>query len=258
MTTHAVVRWTNAIALSIGLAVTARESPAQTTAPKDSASKPSVLIGIVKDSLGAPIPFAQVFAENGPVTATNDSGIFRLPEISKGLTLFGVRRLGYSPLTFSVTMPPDTTISVAIRLHQTVARLTEVTVEEKRRSSSLARSGFYERQNNAVGTFFTFADIAYRAPTRFEQILEGVLGVEVLTQNGHLIPVGRSPGGGRCRLSIFLDGHVFRLSGNEELPVPPNEIAAVEVYQRSAIVPVQFQDFSNPSCGSIVVWTRVD
>jgi hypothetical protein len=263
--TRRIVRWAVAVSPSIALAALTAPCGAQAAqvaqvaqVAHDSAARHSALIGIIKDSLGMPVPYATVFVDSGPATIANDSGVFRLAQIPHGLTLFGVRRIGYSPLTFTINMPPDTTLSVSIRLHQVIARLSEVTVEEKRRSSSLARAGFYDRQQMGFGTFLSRIDVQLRAPTRFAQVLYGVLGVFVDNHNGRLTPLGRSPSGGFCPLSIFLDGHVFRVGAGEEFDLPPNEIEAIEVYPRSIEVPVQFQDITNPSCGSIAIWTKVD
>jgi hypothetical protein len=220
--------------------------------------KMSALAGEVKDSLGTPIPYATVFIPGGSATTTaNDSGRFMLANIPPGSARFSIRRLGFAQLNFALEMPEDTTLIVAIRMHRTVARLRDVTIEETMTSVALNRLGVYERQRLGVGTFLLPADIKERAPSRVEELLYGIPGVTVFNTNGRLVAYGKSKGA-YCRLSVFVDGKRFPFRGKDELPIPVNDLRAVEVYPRATEPPAQFHDPDNALCGSIVFWTKVD
>ncbi|MDB4876183.1 MAG: TonB-dependent receptor plug [Gemmatimonadetes bacterium] len=220
-------------------------------------AKASGLTGIVHDSLGRPIAYATVYVDGGVATTANDSGRFHLADVPMGSTLFGVRRMGYGPLIFKIDMPGDTTVHVAIRMHQVVARMREVTVEEKRLSTSLYRSGFYHRQKAGTGFFLEPLDITDRAPRRIEELFYGVPGVTVLTANGSLVPFGMSTRG-YCPLSVFLDGRRYHRWGDGSLMIEVHDVKAAEIYPRPTEAPAEFHDPDNPLCGVIVLWTKID
>lgn len=217
----------------------------------------AVLSGEVRDSLGHPIAYATVYVDGGTATTANDSGRFRLIDVPAGKTMFGVRRMGYGAVNFSIDMPADTTVQVTIHLHQVVTQLREVTVEEKLVSMSLYKAGFYERQKAGVGYFLLPLDIRDKAPARIEDLLYGIPGVTVLNTSGRPVAYGLSPAG-YCRLSVVLDGHRYQLKGQSELLIDPADIKALEVYARPTEVPGQFKDPDNPLCGVLVLWTKVD
>lgn len=217
----------------------------------------SVLTGDVRDSLGHPIAYATVYIDGGAATSANESGRFRLVDVPTGKTMFGVRRLGYGPVNFSIDMPADSTVLVTVHLHRVVQQLREVTVEEKLLSMSLYRAGFYDRQKAGVGYFLLPLDIRERAPQRIEDLLYGIPGVTVLNIDGRPVANGLSPAG-YCRLSVVLDGRRYQLKGQSELLIDPGNVKALEVYARPTEVPAQFKDPDNPLCGVLVLWTKVD
>ncbi|HVX39865.1 MAG TPA: carboxypeptidase regulatory-like domain-containing protein [Gemmatimonadaceae bacterium] len=217
----------------------------------------SVLAGDVRDSLGHPIAYANVFVDGGGATTANESGRFRLADVPTGTTRFIVRRMGYGQLRFSMQMPADSTVVVTIHLHQVVPRLREVTVEEKMLSMSLFKAGFYDRQKSGVGYFLLPVDIRDIAPRHIEDLLVGIPGVSVLNTDGKAVAYGLSPSG-YCRMSVVLDGHRYQLKGQNELLIDPRDVKALEVYARPTEVPGEFHDPDNPLCGVIVLWTKVD
>lgn len=219
--------------------------------------KTSVLSGIVRNSLGRPIAYATVYVDAGAVTTADDSGHFVLKNVPIGNTLFGVRRLGFGPLSFSIEMPADTTVHVSIRMHQIIARLREITVEEKRGSMALYRAGFYDRQKNAAGYFLLPTDVVDRAPRSVEELAYGIPGVTVSSSGGKPVVYGWGAGG-YCRMSVFLDGRRYQLKGESQISIGAHDIKAVEFYPRSVDTPAQFQDPDNLRCGSMVFWTKVD
>jgi hypothetical protein len=220
-------------------------------------ARASALTGVVKDSIGDPIAYAAVYVDGNRGTIANESGRFALSDVTPGKTTFGVRRLGYLPLNFTMTMPTDTTVAVSIRLHRAVQNMREVTVEEKMLSMSLYRAGFYDRARAGTGYFIQPAEIRDRAPARIEELLYGVPGVTVMNRNGALAAFGLTPAG-YCRLSIFLDGQRYQMHESGEVLIQARDLDAVEIYPRPTEAPAQFHDPDNSLCGVIVLWTKVD
>jgi hypothetical protein len=224
----------------------------RTVAPK------SVLVGSVADTSGRPIPYATVFVDDGRETAiSSDSGVFRLPLMTAGPRSFGVRRVGYQPAFFELTMPADTTVQLSIKLIPVVQLLKEVTVEEKLQHMYLARTGFYERMKAGWGTYLLPEQIDRRHPFDITDMLRGVNGVDVQSSQGNTFALGRY-GGRFCVLSVYLDGVPFRLGPEGLRAIDPSFIRAIEVYPRASSAPMRFQRAGGGGCGSLVLWTKVD
>jgi hypothetical protein len=219
----------------------------------------AVLTGRVLDQVGRPVPYAYVSAEDdGPMTLTSDSGEFRLALADAGLAVFAVRRVGYTPVFFQAMMPADSSMHVQVTLTQVVRRLTEVTVEEKMRSMSLARSGFYERQNEGWGAFILPAEIDARKPSDIVDMLRQVNGVRIEVSGMRSLAFG-ADGGGFCVLNVYLDGSRYRLGPEGLRAIPPSTVRAIEVYPRAASTPMRFTNTNREQvCGALVLWTKVD
>src|SRR5579859_4330095 len=119
----------------------------------------SSLHGAVRDSLGHPIPYATVFYDGGHAATANDEGQFHLDNVPPGRTKFGVRRVGFAPIDFTVEMREELSVSVDVLLHQTVLQIRTITVEEKQASMYLNQVGFYERQHRGDGYFMIGDDL---------------------------------------------------------------------------------------------------
>lgn len=214
-----------------------------------------VLSGIVRDTLGMPVPYASVFMEGGAMVVANDSGLFRLDGLAPGRGEFGVRRIGYAPVYFALHVLPDTTIYVSVQLRPVVHRIRTVTVEEKRLSMNLNRVGFYARAEEGWGTFLFPTDIADRQPQTVADLLHGITGIELEARWGGSVHVIGANG---CVLNVFLDGLRYR-HGNEGIgSINPGDIRAMEIYPRPGTTPVQFRTGDRGTCGSLVLWTKID
>jgi hypothetical protein len=155
-------------------------------------------------------------------------------------------------------MPQDSSMHVQVTLTQVVRRLTEVTVEEKMRSMSLARNGFYERQNDGWGAFILPAEIDARKPHDIVDMLREVNGIRVEISGMRSLAFG-GDGGGFCVLNVYLDGARFRLGPEGLRAIPASSIRAIEVYPRAANTPMRFTSSSREQvCGALVLWTKVD
>jgi hypothetical protein len=115
----------------------------------------SGLAGVVRDSTGVVIPQANVFVAGGKAAAvSDDSGRFDVRGLPGGPNEVTIAKIGFSPVSFTATLPEDSVVVVAIMLHR-VQVLDAVSVTAAAARQRLARTGFYERQRAGFGQFLT-------------------------------------------------------------------------------------------------------
>lgn len=225
-----------------------------TSARAQDSTKKAALTGMVRDVNGHPLSGATVVVDDkGLQTTTSDSGNFFLGGIPAGHNDFTVAKLGYSPVHFSVNLQPDTTLMVNIPM-RTLQALPGVEVSAQGQSAKLLMMGFYDRKKVGLGTFLD--------NDRIEQ-LSGALQPSSFLRDVRGVVV-RCKAAGRCTvaptragacLAVFVNKVYVR--GQLDDAISPSEVYAIEVYERKALVPI---DFLMPSrmgeCGVIAVWTK--
>ncbi|MCR4339395.1 MAG: carboxypeptidase-like regulatory domain-containing protein [Gemmatimonadaceae bacterium] len=196
--------------------------------------------GVVVDSTGDPLPGARVALATRPDAVVTDSaGAFVLSGQPSGTQALVVRKLGYEPAEIIVNLTRREPHEVTVRLGAFVPVLEAVLVQA-RRGAALERIGFTERQRTGLGRFMTQDDLNKR------------FAVEVSDFLRHL-PPPRENGFSDACTHYWVDGSRWR----EGLPddfMTPQEVAAIEVYDGTA-VPPQFQSFEG-SCRVVVIWTK--
>jgi hypothetical protein len=216
----------------------------------------SVLAGYVRDDLGHPVPLATVVAEGTKLsTVTDDSGYFRLKDAPSGRGVFTAMRIGYTPVSFEVTLPPDSAVNTEIHL-RAVVNLGKMTVTDKATPVALMKVGFTERQHIGRGTFIT-PDMVRDAP------LSSSPGALLRQTPGLLITCPRRVGGGcdvqssNSCLSLWIDGtRDLQGAGDLDDAVGRSSVYAMEAYTLPIQVPNRFQhNQGGNACGAIVVWT---
>jgi len=141
-----------------------------------------------------------------------------------------------------------------------------VTVSAARVNASLTRLGFFDRQRVGLGTFLTPARIDSLADRVMSpsQLLRDVRGIELKCGAVTCVPVPRLRS--NC-LVLYVDGAPFgSANAMDSIGLSPNSIAAIEVYDAAAEVPLEFQSAPPPKasrgmsmaagCGTIVIWTK--
>ena len=214
----------------------------------------STLAGTITDSAGRPIGFASIIPDSGQGVLALADGSFRVTRVAPGSMGFLVRRIGYQPLAFEIEMPAAATVSVHLKLLPVVQDLKTVVVEGKRVSPALARTGFYDRQRQALhGIFFDEEYIKKRNVVQTTDLFQGQLSVYVSRAGAFRKMWGR---GLRCPMDVFVDGVALGDGFDLERNMPPEWIKAIEIYPSANGIPPQFQ--RSIGCGAIVVWTKVD
>jgi hypothetical protein len=236
-----------------------------------------VIRGVVVDSAGAPIPFANIIVTGSQRrVAAGADGAFQLRVESSSDRGIHVRRIGYLPRAVQLDPWPDSGVRVV--LEPAARTLGTITIATER-SASLAMRGFYDRMGDVdrginFGYFITPEEIETRKGSRPTDLFTGIPSVRVRrVKTGS--QVSRSPrdrsgwevqGQGSCRMEVYIDGirlqtptkwkqnldenHIFL----DDL-VALNTIAGIEIYPRSVQAPPKYQSM-NGLCGVALIWTK--
>ena len=125
---------------------------------------------------------------------------------------------------------------------------------------------FERRRANEEGMFLTGPDLESRASNNFYDAFRGIPGV-VWTSRGMSLVTGHAGAeniGARqqmepsaaCPPVLYVDGVWWgKLNQVNTVQLPSNELAAIEIYQRSEI-PDEFRVNRDALCGVIVVWRK--
>lgn len=232
---------------------------------QDTTRRHSGLAGTVRDSLGRPIVAASVLVDgvNGAV-ATDDSGRFDMRRLPSGANGFTITKIGYAPLSFEVSLPADSVVVLSVTM-RSVQVLNTVNVNAERTNTYLARTGFTERQRLGLGTFLTpqHIDSMAMSVTKPSELLRGVRGIDI--RCGPVICKVTTHGPPGC-LWLFIDGVPHGTEDVDLLGYAPSGIAAIEVYDRPSLVPLEFQGQlpmkQGPAmsmaagCGALAIWTK--
>ena len=220
------------------------------------------LTGIIRDERGQPMANARLSLWGTDREATTDArGRFQLGSLPGGTQTVEVRAIGYLPAERVVLLSANEPANVDIGLTERVVELAGVRVTARTVRARLAP--FYERMRDAErginhGYFFTQEDIERRHPANLTQMFENIPNISMDRRGFPLDDVVLGPN--RCKMTVYLDNVriVGTLTGADEKLnrlVPPNHVAAVEVYPRSVTAPPSYQPL-NGTCGIILIWTK--
>ena len=87
----------------------------------------SALSGVVVDTVGHPVQYAQVVVVNGTAgTTADEDGRFHVAGLSAGRNVFEVRRIGFEPVYFEVALRDSVDVQVRVSMRANVRALTTV------------------------------------------------------------------------------------------------------------------------------------
>lgn len=229
-------------------------TPSATSAPNASGG---TLRGTVKDASGRPVPSARLALRGTDVTGTaGSSGEFTLVRAPTGTYVLESRALGFQPAQLVVDIVEDRDQPVHLVVAAAVPLVDTLRVRASRGSGAFSLGDFERRRKSAFGHFIDEGQLAARAPRQMADIFRATPGMTIMPgpAGADRVLMRSSGGGGSCVPAVFLNG-VTVTSGNGQLEnlVQAADVRAVEVYSRTASMPVQF-DMRN-GCGSIVIWT---
>jgi hypothetical protein len=226
-----------------------------------------------------PVVYANVTIEGGETRITDQRGTVSFGVGRRRTLSVRVARIGFTPWVGKIDLA-DTATVPTITLARIAQTLASVTVTGQASTDSpLAHTGFYDRwmmrQKGALSAVFIGPEeIEFRHPNKISNMLSGLHGVCL----GHLI--NKDPGGDRISANLYaystqsastskggLGGAcpncpmAIVVDGVQQVPVPaiddfldPNDVAAIEVYDRGGNMPISLQVNDN-ICGVIAFWT---
>jgi Carboxypeptidase regulatory-like domain len=217
--------------------------------------------GSVRDPAGRPIPGALVGLLGRPSgVRTDSSGRFLLNGLRAGTETIEARAIGFQRGQVAVTLTPDRQRSADLTLARLPFELPELTVT----SSNAANdpTGFDTRRERGLGGYFIGRnDILRRGTIRIEDLFKTVPGIKVEPVGAADYDILSTRGGAgfnaTCRPVVFLDRVRIPLDPDLGigLPVLPEEVKGIEIYQGPGGIPAEFQSVGN-GCAIILIWTR--
>ena len=223
------------------------------------AQAPRALVGLVRDSAGHGIPGAEVRARGNVVVAiTNDSGRFHVAQMPIGARGVFVRRLGFAPQRAPIRTSLEGSIdSVDVVLTAVVQSLAAVVAQDPHDSlSRKVLAEFWERRARGFGKFVTRDEIERKGASRFVDVVRSVSGLSIMNYRGRqeIRFRGAAIGSANCPPQYWIDGIPLQSGSAEE--ISPENVEAIELYASPATTPPQFST-RNPTCGTVVVWSRL-
>jgi hypothetical protein len=217
--------------------------------------------GVVRGPDGKPIADVEIATPFLPRVIRSDSvGEFLLAGLPAGPVELRFRRLAYSPAIVSIDVEPRDTISIVVTLTVVALQLNAVVVNEDAARIRIMRA-FEERRKHGFGHFITREEIEKRGPRMLSDMVRRVPGTVLTPVSGgsrYVLRFSRAvTGPGRsCEPQYWVDG-IFVQAFNID-DILPSDVEGVELYGGPSVAPPQFANpRANPSCGSVVIWTRV-
>jgi hypothetical protein len=211
---------------------------------------------VVADSSRSPLAGAELFVAGVRVAGSDSAGDFAL-SVQPGTTRLNVRRLGFAPLSRTVTLRRGETLSVVLEMTPMPVSLDSITVRGSAMSMP-ALMDFEARRRIGIGRFL--ADSALRVHDNglsFGGLLRRWgIGTYITPQHEHIAVTARGPirfGFGPCPIQVFLDGVIIGRYDVRHIKV--SDLEAIEFYAGAAQTPVIF-DKGSAACGVLVLWTR--
>lgn len=218
--------------------------------------------GKVTDSLGIPVPLAEIVILGTELRAVADSeGMFRMAAVPQGMHPVIVRSIGWKPIFFMLRIAGGEEFIVRIGLEPAPQRLPEIIVKGGRFAKppeyalTHRYDDFFRRRVIRSGTFRMRTDPMFVRAISTGDLLQMIPGVRVsFGEGGTTVEFSRCRGPS-SKVSVWIDGaQVMNPNHNEALEyLRPSNIEMIEVYRGPGQIP---GEFLGDSCAAIVIWTR--
>jgi hypothetical protein len=244
----------------------------------------SVVTGIVRDSTGIPIAGAAVtIAALNRAAETDAKGEFRLTNVTIGMRMVQVRRVGFTPFSKLVAVADGDNTMPPIVLGRLITRLDTVVSEEQMlwRERPLLRE-MADNMKIGLGQFVLRKDLEKLSGLRVSTAFRGRNGLMVVTDMGGHAYIASSRGvkslmnnelmelengipafspiNARllCYPKVYLDNQPLSVRSNFVPDINqflPENLEAIEMYAGGAQTPARYNSL-NTQCGVIVLHTR--
>lgn len=213
----------------------------------------SLLGQVVDRHTHQPIRSGDVAVIGTNITTTTDStGRFAITRLRPGDYGLQVRAVGYTPVTWFLTLLPQQVLRRLFELDLLPVELPEVVVKGKIPLAERRFADFERRRHSGMGHFLTQEQIERSGAASLVDVLVTVRGVEQVCLSNDCVPkMVRSPPG--CYPQYYLDG--IESTAYFARHTPPRDVRGVEIYRGSSETPGEFEG-SNSGCGVIAIWTK--
>ncbi len=197
----------------------------------------------------------RVSVREGASTVIDADGGFIIRNIPPGTQWVNVQAIGRTPSAQAVDLRPGDTTWLDVELFALPVTLAPMRVLGQP-SRMLADFEDRRRAGSGLGYFRGEAEIAGMASIR--SVLSSMPSVYLVRGQGNtdfvaLLPSPSAGGNGWCVATLYIDGF---LSDWDQVHVyKPKDLVGVEIYPRSASVPIQYQLVST-ACGVVLIWTK--
>jgi outer membrane receptor for ferrienterochelin and colicins len=234
-----------------------------TAVPSVQAQRAAVLRGrVLSETVEQPIEGATISLSGQAQSARSDSvGGFRLAGITAGKHTVIVRRVGFAPLSSSMSFVAGDSVDADFMLDPSVQTLPDVEVNATIMERKLA--DFEERRKIGIGHFLTQQDIEKRLSRKFTDIVRILPGLKIVRFGADEFYIASARGKQAfliqhgCPVAMMIDGvYVDQGPGNDpNRLIDPSFLIGVEFYAGPAQMPARFNN-TRGTCGLLVLWTK--
>jgi hypothetical protein len=180
---------------------------------------------------------------------TDSLGRFRFRDIAPGRHTLSVFAIGATPYSVNVILAPRDTLDFEVVLVKSV-ELDSVVVEGSTVRQTFARE-FAERKRVGLGQFYDSTHVKTFA--KLGQALSFGRGIRYINDTIYFSnAVGTS-----CRPNVWIDKLPYGDDPDAVRMLRPDDIAGVEMYTRSVLIPDEFRPRGRDTgCGALVIWTK--
>jgi hypothetical protein len=219
--------------------------------------RPGGVAGIVKDSLGQPIPNVEITDLAAAKSVRTDSlGHFLLADVPSGNVDITFRRLAYTPVVLLIAIPPADTTEVQVVLGVVAQELRGMVVQAHPEQLRQLVA-FESRRKRGIGHFITRTQIENRHPLVLSDMLRTIPGAILINaDNGRTSVRFARVARNNCPPQFFVDG--IEVTGFSIDDMPPGDVEGVELYAGAAGLPPEYNRLHGTSiCGTVIIWTRI-
>jgi hypothetical protein len=225
---------------------------------------PGAIFGKVTDeNTGNPIAGAEVRVRNeGVGTITNERGVFRLPDVPRGLQVLTVDHLGHGHHEQAMRILGGQAVQVDVRMSIQPIEMAPMLVRVRPRRWFSDMSALEDRIANGFGFIITEDELEEREPRHIADALRAVPGVRVRQSGGTVSGTytvqmrgAQTLDGRPCAPVVWIDGQKLGREPDLLTSIFGPDLYAIEVYRSSAETPGEFSD-QDANCGVIVAWTK--
>lgn len=213
------------------------------------------LTGTVRDDRGNPVAGAHVSIwSSGRNATTSDRGAFAIDSAPGGTHTLEIRALGFVPAQRTVHLSPMEDAAIHVALGERTTTLPTVAIRGRLLYSRHLTQFEARRRSSPFGQFFTSDKLENLPRMKLSSLMMQASGVTVTGGPKPQIVMRR--GSGYCMPTFYVDGvRTFMNTDEMDAWFRSDDLAGVEVYPRTALVPVEYQGLLT-GCGVIGLWTR--